>query len=45
MYTENLHLPGPVLSSGDTAVRKAEKVTNLMEIAFDLDKTTKKNQN
>ena len=45
MYTEKLHLPGPVLSSEDTAVSKAEKVTNLMEIAFDLDKTTKKNQN
>lgn len=37
MYTENLHLPGPVLSSEDTAVSKAEKVTDLMEIAFDLD--------
>ena len=45
MYTENLYLPGPVLSSGDTAVSKAEKVTDLMETAFDLDKTTKKNQN
>lgn len=34
IYVGNVHVPGPVLGSGDTTVRETAEVPDLMEFTF-----------